>query len=234
VARYQEIRQALESAIVSGSWPPGARVPSEAQLLKRYRCSRMTVNKALSALAASGLIVRRRRFGSFVAKPKTETNLLQIQNTEEEIVRAGKAYRVTLLSRVERKATRQDALRLGVPVATPVLALKCIHFADDKPLVAEDRLINLKAVPSAAKIDFKETSPGTWLLNKVPWSEAEHQIRAVNATSDIAKYLDIGEGEACLVVERQTRYSGRVITHVVLSYPGSTYQLAARFSPLPG
>src|ERR1700744_6004734 len=61
VARYAEIQRALETAIFSGDLPPGARVPSEQQLLKRYRCSRMTVNKALSALAASGLIVRRRR-----------------------------------------------------------------------------------------------------------------------------------------------------------------------------
>ena len=52
VARYAEIQRALEAAIFSGDWPPGARVPSEQELLKRYACSRMTVNKALSALAA--------------------------------------------------------------------------------------------------------------------------------------------------------------------------------------
>lgn len=233
VARYAEIQRALETAIVSGDWPPGARVPSEQELLKRYRCSRMTVNKALSALAASGLIVRRRRSGSFVAQPSAEKNVLQIHDTEAEIQREGKAYRIALVGRSERKATKRDAARLDVEAGARILALTSIHFADDKPVVVEDRLINLEAVPSASGVDFTETSPGNWLLKKVPWSEAEHHIRAVNAAEEVARHLDIAKGDACLVVERRTRYGGHVITHVTLSYPGSSYQLVARFSPAP-
>jgi len=231
VARYAEIQRALETAIFSGDWPPGARVPSEQQLLKRYRCSRMTVNKALSALAASGLIIRRRRSGSFVAKPDAERNVLQIHDTEEEIQREGKAYRIALVARAQRKATKRDAARLDVPVGARILALTCIHFADDHPMVADDRLINLDAVPSAAKVNFNEISPGSWLLKKVPWSQAEHRIRAVIASKDIAHSLDIAKGDACLVVERRTQFGGHVITHVVLSYPANEYQLVARFSP---
>lgn len=234
VARYTEIQRALETAIFSGDWPPGTRVPSEQELLKRYRCSRMTVNKALSALAASGLVVRRRRSGSFVAQRQGEKNVLQIHDIEEEIQREGKSYRVKLVSRSERKATKRDAARLDVPVSTRILALTCVHYGEERPLVAEDRLINLDAVPSATEVDFNETSPGNWLLKQVPWSEAEHHIRAVNASEDIAEYLEITEGEACLVVERRTRHGGRSITHVVLSYPGDGYQLVARFSPSQG
>lgn len=233
VARYVAIRRALEAAIFSGDWPPGARVPSEQELLKRYRCSRMTVNKALSALAASGLIVRRRRSGSFVAAPESEKNVLQIHDTEEEALREGKSYRIRLMSRAERKANRSDAARLGVPAATRILALACVHLADGRPVVAEDRLINLDAVPAAGDIDFNATSPGNWLLKQVPWSEAEHLIRAVNADKAMASRLDLAEGTACLVVERRTRYGGEAITQVVLSYPGNSYQLVARFSPSP-
>jgi GntR family histidine utilization transcriptional repressor len=231
VARHTRIRQTLETAIVSGAWPPGARVPSEQELLKRYGCSRMTVNKALSALAASGLIVRRRRSGSFVATPKAETNVLHIQNTEEEIRRAGKSYALALLSRSTRKASKRDAARLDVAIGARVLAVKCVHSADGHPVVVEDRLINLEAVASAAEVDFRVTSPGTWLLYEVPWSDAEHQIRAVNASDDIATHLEIKVGDACLEVERRTRYSDRPITHVVLTYPGNGYRLVAHFSP---
>ena len=233
VARYAEIQRALEAAIFSGDWPPGARVPSDQELLKRYACSRMTVNKALSALAASGLIVRRRRSGSFVAKPEAEKNVLQIHDTEEEIRREGKSYRIKVLSRTERNATKHDAARLNMPLPTRVLAVKCVHFADEEPVVAEDRLINLDAVPSVTQVDFNVTSPGSWLLRKVPWSQAEHHIRAANANKDVAAQLKIIEGDACLVVERRTQYAGQAITHVTLSYPGNGYKLVARFSPSP-
>ena len=70
--RYAEIRRALEEAIMSGAWRPGRRVPSEHALMEQFGCSRMTVNKALSALAEAGLILRKRRSGSFVASPASE------------------------------------------------------------------------------------------------------------------------------------------------------------------
>jgi GntR family histidine utilization transcriptional repressor len=234
VARYTEIQRALEGAIVSGEWPPGARVPSEQELLKRYRCSRMTVNKALSALAASGLIIRRRRTGSFVATPDVENNVLQIHDTEEEVLREGKSYRIKLLASTVRKSNARDRLRLGVRSGARVLALTCVHFADDRPILVEDRVINLAAVPAADKVDFSRQSPGNWLLAKVPWSEAEHHIRALNADAKVAAALQISEGDACLVVERRTHYAGRSITHVVLSYPGNGYHLVARFHPSRG
>jgi GntR family transcriptional regulator, histidine utilization repressor len=93
--RYAEIRRALETAIASGAWLPGHRIPSEKQLLARYRCSRMTVNKALSALADAGMIVRRRRSGSFVAAPNGRS-VLEIQDIEQEARRTGKTYRIAL------------------------------------------------------------------------------------------------------------------------------------------
>lgn len=191
----------------------------------------MTVNKVLSALAASGLIVRRRRSGSFVAAQVNENSVLQIHAIEDDIRRDGKRYRLELRSRIVRKATKRDAGRLRVPTGTRVFALNCIHFADDRPLVLEDRLINLAAVPSAAAEDFRKISPGRWLLAKVPWSEAEHSISAMNASVPMAAALKIREGEACLVVQRWTGNSGHPVTHVTLSYPGSKHRLLARFNP---
>jgi GntR family histidine utilization transcriptional repressor len=229
--RYSEIRRELETAIVSGEWPPGHRVPSEQELVKRYGCSRMTVNKALSALAASGLIVRRRRSGSFVATPVNEDNVLQVRSVEEDVRRGNMHYSLVVNRRIERKATKRDATRLFVPAGTPVLALDCVHFADRRPFAFEERLINLASVPSAREATFDDMSPGHWLLNKVPWSEAEHLIRAVNASAVTAKALEIAVGDACLVVERRTLNAGQAVTHVMLNYPGSRHELVARFNP---
>ncbi|MCF5941665.1 GntR family transcriptional regulator, partial [Xanthomonas perforans] len=65
---HQRIRQDLEQRIHSGDWPPGHRVPPEHELMAQYGCSRMTVNKVLGLLADAGMIERRRRTGSFVAR----------------------------------------------------------------------------------------------------------------------------------------------------------------------
>jgi GntR family histidine utilization transcriptional repressor len=229
--RYAEIRRDLEGAILSGRWPPGHRVPSEHDLVARYGCSRMTVNKALSGLATAGLIVRRRRSGSFVATPAVEESVLEIHDIAAEIARGGKPYRFVLTTRAERKASARDATRLGVALRTPVLALACLHFAGNEAFAAEDRLINLDSVPAARSADFTASPPGSWLLARIPWSRAEHRISAINAPGELAQALGIARGGACLQVERGTWQAGAAITQVVLTYPGDRHHLIARFSP---
>lgn len=115
--------------------------------------------------------------------------------------------------------------------AAQILALKGRHFVADRPLLVEDRLINLVAVPAAQRAEFDDKPPGSWLLAKVPWSQAAHQIKAVNAPPDVAAALGLARNVACLVVERKTWQQGKPITHVVLYYPGDRHQLVAYFDP---
>jgi GntR family histidine utilization transcriptional repressor len=42
----RRIRADLEERIRSGAWPPGHRIPTEAELMARYGCARMTVSKS--------------------------------------------------------------------------------------------------------------------------------------------------------------------------------------------
>lgn len=229
--RYLEIERDLQAKIASGAWVPGSRVPSEHELQAQYACSRMTVNKALSALAKAGLVVRKRRSGSFVAMPKSQETILSIQDIKAEILGSGRAYRFEILSRTERRMSAEDALHLAVPAKGKVLALSVLHFANDRPFVFEERLMNLAMVPSAASEPFTQSPPGTWLLNVVPWTNAEHVIQADLASPLIAKNLDIDRKAACLVIERRTWQGENTITWVRLTYPGERHQLTSHFRP---
>lgn len=231
VALYQRIRSDLEGRILSGEWPPGHRVPFEHELMESYSCSRMTVNKVLSGLAAAGLVERRRRAGSFVSRPKVHSAVLQIPDLKAEVENRGERYGYKLLDRQKRAATRQDKARLEVDLRTPVLALHCLHEAEKQPFALEDRLLNLAAVPEALQQDFSIVAPSVWLVDHVPWTEAEHRISAANADKALAETLKIEEGAACLVLERRTWRNGEPITAVRLVHPGPLYDLAARFTP---
>ena len=230
-ALYQRIRNDLEARIMSGAWPPGHRVPFEHELMETYSCSRMTVNKVLSALAAAGLVVRRRRAGSFVSRPRVQSAILQIPDLKAEVEKRGERYGYRLLDLGKRAATAHDRARLGVAARTPVLALRCRHEAQGQPFAIEDRLINLQAVPDALKQDFSAVPPNTWLVGHVPWTEAEHRITACNADDALAEDLAIDPGAACLVIERRTWRNGEPITAVRLTHPGQLYDLIARFTP---
>ena len=70
-----------------------------------------------------------------------------------------------------------------------MLCLSTLHVMDDMPQAFEQRLINLATVPEADKEAFVDDPPGTWLLRRVPWTDAEHIVRAVNADGTMAKRL---------------------------------------------
>jgi GntR family transcriptional regulator of arabinose operon len=65
-SKHHEIYQTLKEAIASGHYKSGQRLPSEADLGKKFGASRMTVNRALRELQLGGIIDRRAGSGSYV------------------------------------------------------------------------------------------------------------------------------------------------------------------------
>jgi GntR family histidine utilization transcriptional repressor len=228
---HERILSDLRGRIVSGDWPPGHRIPFEHELSAAYRCSRMTVNKALTELAKAGLIERRRRAGSFVTQPKSQSAVLEIKDVESEIQALGVPYRYELLERRKRTSRAGDRADLGLVAAVPILDVTCRHFASNQPFCLEERLISLAAVPEAAEQDFVAEAPGRWLLTRVPWTEAEHRIRASGADAAVASALGLAPGTPCLSVERRTWSFAHPVTFVRLTYPGSAHELLAHFTP---
>lgn len=227
--RYREIRDALRKRILSGEWPPGFRLAPEPELARAFNCARMTISKALEALANQGLITRRRRIGTTVNTPRPQETVLAIHDIEAEVVAAGHRYEYLCVERSVRSATAEDVDRLGIPGGTAILWLSGIHRADGRPHALEHRLINLDAVPDARRQRFQSRSPGRWLLARVPWTEAEHQISALNASRVIAGHLQIPRNQACLCIERRTWRDGQRITYARVLYPSGQHRLVARF-----
>lgn len=229
----QKILSDITERIVSGDWPPGHRIPFEHELADQYGCSRMTVNKAMTQLARDGLIERRRRSGSFVAQPSSQAAILEIHDIRTEVQALGRPYRYELISRRTRQASAADRRRIEVTAGVDLVELVCRHFAGKSPFCLEERLINLTAVPAAGEESFGEIAPGPWLVERVPWSAAEHTIRAVGADAATAKALGISAGAPCLAVERRTWSADQPVTSVRLTYAGDSHALVARFAPSP-
>jgi GntR family transcriptional regulator of arabinose operon len=66
VPKYRQVYEDLYSAIKSGVFQPGDRLPSEAELGQRYGTSRITVAKAVNELHLQGLVSRRAGSGTRV------------------------------------------------------------------------------------------------------------------------------------------------------------------------
>lgn len=224
---HERIRREIEGGILSGRLGPGERLPVEHELMERFGCSRMTVSKAVTALVAAGLIERRKRAGSFVARPRMHSMVLAVPDLAEEIGRRGQAYDFVLVSSANRQGHAGD-LSVG---PGPALEIVGVHRADAAPLAVEHRLVNLAVVPDIGGASFEHEPPGTWLLHHIPWTEAETRIAATGAEGEVAKLLGVGEGTPLLRIERRTWRGADPVTSVRQHFLASAYDLVARFGP---
>ncbi len=67
VPLYQQVKESLRAAVTRGDHPPGARFVTEREVCERFGVSTTTAVRALNALVAEGLLVRRQGSGTFVA-----------------------------------------------------------------------------------------------------------------------------------------------------------------------
>jgi DNA-binding LacI/PurR family transcriptional regulator len=65
-SKHRQVSRRLREEIASGHYAPGARLPSEPQLVKQFGVSRPTVGRALLDLQNDGLIERRAGSGTYV------------------------------------------------------------------------------------------------------------------------------------------------------------------------
>ncbi|WP_027488399.1 histidine utilization repressor [Allorhizobium undicola] len=231
---HQQILGDIEKRILSGEWPPGFRLPFEVELAKSYDVSRMTVNKVLTRLAAAGLVERRKKSGTFVAQPKVHSAVLEIHDIEAEVRSLNRAYGLQLLSRRLCLGGEAEDGDFEANGETRLLELSCLHTAGGAPFCHEYRLINLDIVPKAEEADFSRIAPGQWLRMEVPWSAAEHRIRAISPDRTMAARLNLARNAACLVVERRTWNEQDAVTFVRFTYPGDQHAVLARFTPQSG
>lgn len=225
---HEAIRAKLAEDILSGRLPPGAKLPNETELAAEWSCARMTAGRALNALAEAGMVQRRRRAGTFVARRGVQETVLEIRDVAAEVRAQGRSYAFRRLARREFGAGPEEKSRLNLPEGAPTLLVLGLHLADGEPHALEERWINLNAAPDAARERFEDAPPGAWLLAHIPWTEAEHQIAAQTADSQTARRLGVSTGTALLALERRTWLSGDCVTFARFLYPADRQRFTAR------
>ncbi|CAN0599941.1 unnamed protein product, partial [Ectocarpus sp. 12 AP-2014] len=89
--RYVQLRQRLSDGVDQGLLKAGNSLPPEREIATITELSRVTVRKAIHALAEDGIIVQKQGSGSFVASdtPQIEQSLSRLTSFSEDMSRRG-------------------------------------------------------------------------------------------------------------------------------------------------
>ena len=228
---YLRIKDELKRALGRGRYPPGARMPSEAELVARFRVSRMTVSRALRELADEGLVERVQGLGTFAAQPHRVSSTLTIRDIHEAIEARGHVHDAHVHVAREERARAPVAARLGVAKGASVFHTLIVHCENGVPLQCEDRYVNPAAAPDYLSVDFTRKTPTRYLLEVAPLWEAQYSIAAATPTPEEARLLGIPANDPCLVVMRRTESQHLPITVARLAHPGTRYLIEGNFKP---
>jgi GntR family histidine utilization transcriptional repressor len=227
---YAQVKDHVLQHIRSGAWRPGERVPSEHELVRDLKVSRMTANRALRELTRSGVLSRIAGVGTFVADQKAASHPLQIRSIATEIRERGHGYRAEVLAqeRVAAPESVRVALGLGARRVTVFHSL-IVHFERDLPAQLEDRYVNPALAPQYLGMDFTLTTPNEYLMEAAPLQRVEHAVRAVQPDASIRRHLAMAAREAALLIERVTWSRGLRASYALLYHPGSRFELRGNF-----
>lgn len=230
-APFARIKQHLKDGLANGLWPPGAQMPSEADLVAQFGVSRMTVTRALRELQAEGLVQRAQGVGTFAAPLHPVSSTLTIRDLHEEIEARGHRHHAVVHVQRSEPATEPLAAQLGVAPRTMVFRTLIVHHENGLPLQCEDRVVNPACAPGYLATDFTQTTPTRYLFEHTALWRAQYAIESARATAQEARLLGIGVEEPCLVVTRSTFTRDAAITVARLVHPGSRWRLTGEFAP---
>ena len=230
-APYARVKQHLKDGLASGRWPPGALMPSEADLVAAFGVSRMTAGRALRELQAEGLVERTQGVGTFAAPLHRVSSTLTIHDLHEEIVARGHRHEAQVHLQRAEPAPAALAAQLGVAVGGTVFHTLIVHLENGVPLQCEDRYVNPAAAPAYLQADFTQTTPTHVLFETTALWRAQYSIEAAHPTRQEAQLLGVAQDTACLIVVRRTFARESPITIARLVHPGTRYALHGEFRP---
>jgi GntR family transcriptional regulator len=203
---YRQIRDRLVHSLQAGEWRPGEAIPSEIDLAARYGVSQGTVRKAIDALSAENLLVRRQGRGTFVAshqEPRAQIRFLRLRPDDGGEPRQPSSR---FLECRRLRAPLEIARALEMKAGDTAVTIRRLLEFDTVPIVLEEiwlpgqtfRGLTAERLTaySGPLYALLETEFGTRMIR------ASERLRAVAAGETEARALGVAVGEPLLLVDR--------------------------------
>jgi GntR family transcriptional regulator len=230
---YAQVEATLAGSITDGTLSLGSQLPPEDSLMARFGVSRTTIRTTIQNLARRGLVEIRRGKGTFVTQPKIAQDMTALTGFVEDMEALGRNASARVMSREILPASQVVSRRLGLNRGTLVVRIRRVRIADGVPLSFDETFLP-RDLGEKVMTDDLETQPIFTLLERkyaTPLLEAEYQLEAIAAGSDVAAALDIAAGSPIFLIERTSYSDGqRPVDYEKLHYRGDQIRFVTRLA----
>lgn len=197
---WKSIQDTLSADIANGHYAQGDKLPTEAELSKRFGVNRHTVRRALSEMAAQGTVHSRRGAGVFVASRPTDYPIGRRVRFHQNLSDQGRLPAKQILRLETRLPDAREAEALRLNDGDQVHVYEGISLADDSPVALFKSVFPATRLPQML-VDLAETKSVTQALARGgvhDYTRAETRLTAKLATATQALNLHIQDGAPIL------------------------------------
>lgn len=213
---WKRILDALSDEIDDGTYPAGAKLPTEAELASRFSVNRHTVRRALKGLTDDGRIHVRRGSGAFVTQGRFDYEIgprtQMTRNLESIGISASRRW-----LRVEQVAAPiRVAEVLEIDPSAPIVVGESVGLANGVPITYAHSSYPLERLPGIVEALTEESSV-TAAFQRIGIPDYERlwtRLRAERPGQVLARHLQMPEAHPVLLSECVNRApDGRLIEY---------------------
>jgi GntR family transcriptional regulator len=204
VPLYYQLYTLLRHEIQCGEWKAHDMIPPESEMVERYGLSRTTIRQVLGMLADEGLIYKQKGRGTFVAPSTLEQGLTHIVNFTQDMVQRGLEPGTEVLFSGLMPASQDIAEKLRMQPGEELACLERLRLANSEPMSVEESYLVHHYCPGVLNYDYTRTSLRELMDRQynIHWTYAKQTIRAVSASTKLARLLAVSPGAPLLYIER--------------------------------
>lgn len=224
---YAQVSALLRERITSCEWPAGEQIPTETELCKAYRTSRITIRQALALLVREGLIVRGRGKGTFVRDARLTAAPRSVSSFSTEITALGMKPGSRIINVRVIPASPDCAAEMDLDAGTQLLRVRRLRTADDKPIGIQTALLvasRFEGLKSLLTNDVSLYGVIREHFGIIP-SGATEVFKASGVTGDDAELLECEPDLHAFKVTRVTYDARGIFEYTTSIMRGDRYQI---------
>jgi GntR family transcriptional regulator len=202
MGQYPFRRLQADLAKLIASLPAESRLPSEPELARRMGVSRATLREAMRSFEGQGMIRRRQGVGTFVVAkvPVLDSGLEVLESIETLAQRTNLSVNMGELQVEQIEADQEYAAALNLPVGTFLTRVTRVIYTENRPIAYLVDTLPAEILPTA---DIESGFTGSvldLLLHRgdPKLVQSRTEIRAIGATQDVARALQIQRDDVLL------------------------------------
>lgn len=232
--KYFEISREIAALIQQGKLAPRAPVPSENEIIEKYRVSNTTARKVLNELQEAGLVTRVKGKGTFVCDYAVVRSIDRIFGFSKNMIEAGRKPTTKLLGFHLRNDDHSQRINgRAVTLKGPFCEIERLRLADGVPMMKEIRYISLRLCPEIHRKNLERSLYDIYEREYgIQLTEINQMLSAIILEGEWLKAFEASQPIPAFRVEGASVCGkGLIVEMENAVYRGDMYRFSAKAQP---